>query len=419
MFAALPKTTSLPNLVPVISITAPLPMSKLLNKLTDSKIRSLKATGKAEKHFDGGSLYLYLSPTGSKTWRIAYRLSGRPQTMSVGPYPEVSLSEARVKRDELKATLRDGGDPMAPRKINRSGMTLREASTAYWSGRSDLSPSYLTNATRGIEMHLCKGLGDRPVGSITRDDLLAELVALDAKGRHVYVRKVRMWAAQVFEWAVEHGYASINPAALIRPEKAFGKAKVVSFAALELRDVPAFMQRLALEAELQSVLACRMLAYTWVRTNELRMMTLDEINDDEQVWVIPAGKMKRPRDHVVPLPRQAMEIVRVMKQRNRKSKYLFPHETRDDRPMSENSVLYLIGRIGYKGVMTGHGWRSVASTWANERGYNEDAIEMQLAHVPNNKIRAVYNRSKYLDVRREMLQAHADWIDSCAGSGVR
>ena len=389
------------------------------NTLKDSVCKAAKPADKAYKMFDGGGLHLFVSTTGSKTWRIAYRLAGRPQTMSIGPYPDVSLSEARGKRDSLKATLRDGGDPMAPRKINRGGMTLREASAAYWSGRGDLSQSYLTNATRGVEMHLCKGLGDRTVGSITRDDLLAELVALDAKGMHVYVRKVRMWAAQIFEWAVEHGYASINPAALIRPDKAFGKAKVTSFAALELKDVPSFMQRLALEAELQSVLACRMLAYTWVRTNELRMMTLDEINEDDQVWVIPAGKMKRPRDHVVPLPRQAMEIIRLMKQRNRKSKYLFPHETRDDRPMSENSVLYLIGRIGYKGVMTGHGWRSVASTWANERGYNEDAIEMQLAHVPNNKIRAVYNRSKYLDVRREMLQAHADWIDSCAGSGVR
>lgn len=157
----------------------------------------------------------------------------------------------------------------------------------------------------------------------------------------------------------------------------------------------------------------KMLAYTWVRTNELRTMEWSEIDEKEAVWIIPKGKMKRARDHVVPLATQALEIIRELWARRRDSKFVFPSDRRDDRPMSENSVLYLIGRIGYKGRMTGHGWRSVASTWANGQGFNEDAIEMQLSHVPNNKIRAVYNRYKYMDERRAMIQAHADWIESC------
>lgn len=382
------------------------------NTLKDALCKAAKPAEKAYKMFDGGGLHLFVSPTGSKTWRIAYRLAGKPKTMSVGPYPEVSLAEARGKRDGLKATLRDGGDPMAPRRATRKGMTLREASETYWAGRKDLSPSYLANAGRGIEMHL-KNILEQNIAGITREMLLEELGRMDAAGLHVYVRKVRMWIGQVFEWAVENGHASINPAALIRPEKAFGKAKVESFAALELRDVPNFLQRLALERELQSVLACRMLAYTWVRTAELRMMEIEEVDLEEGMWIIPKGKMKRARDHVVPLPRQAVRVIKLMLARNSGSKYVFPSDRRDDRPMSENAILYLIGRIGYKGKMTGHGWRSVASTWANERGYNEDAIEMQLSHAPGNKIRAVYNRSKYINERREMLQAHADWIDSC------
>lgn len=383
------------------------------NTLSDAKCKAAKPADKDYKLFDGGGLYLFVTTKGGKIWRLSYRVAGKPKTMSFGPFPGVSLAEARAKREEAKASLRDGVDPMAPRRATRKGMTLAEAAAEYWAGRKDVSESYRDNALRGIEMHLLPTLGDRNIATITRDDLLAELNRMDAKGLHVYVRKVRMWIGHVFEWAIEQQCATINPAALIRPEKAFGKAKVESFAALELRDVPDFMRRLAMERDLQSVLACRMLAYTWVRTNELRMMEWSEIDEAEAVWVIPKGKMKRARDHVVPLARQAVAILKEMWSRRRDSVYVFPSDRRDDRPMSENSVLYLIGRIGYKGRMTGHGWRSVASTWANERGYNEDAIEMQLSHVHKNAVRAIYNRAKYLDERRAMIQAHADWIDSC------
>lgn len=383
------------------------------NTLNDAKCRAAKPEAKPFKLFDGGGLHLWVSSSGAKVWRLAYRLAGKPKTISLGPYPEVSLAQAREKRDQHKATLRDGADPMAPRRATRKGMTLTEASAEYWAGRKNISDSYRANAVSGIKMHLEPVLGSRNIGSITRDDLLAELKRMDAAGRHVYVRKVRMWVAQVFEWAVELGHASINPAALIRPEKAFGKASVEHFAALNLRDIPDFLTRLRLEADLQSVLACRLLAYTWVRTNELRMMEWSEIDEATAKWQIPAGKMKRRRDHLVPLPTQAMAIIKTMAGRSRGGRYVFPSDRRDDRPMSENAVLYLLHRIGYKGKMTGHGWRSVASTWANERGYNADAIERQLAHVPDDKVRAVYNRAEYLTERAAMLQAWADWLDSC------
>lgn len=385
------------------------------NTLRDALCKAAKPGDKAYKMFDGGGLHLFVSTTGSKTWRVAYRVAGKPQTMSLGPYPDVSLAEARAKRDELKATLREGADPMAPRRATRKGMTLREVANEYWAGRKDISPSYRANAERAIEMHL-KQILDENIASITRESLLVELNRMDAAGLHVYVRKVRMWIGQVFEAAVEKGYCTINPAALIRPEKAFGKASVESFAALEPREMPDFVQRLDMERDLQSVIACKLLAYTWVRTNELRMMVDDELDLDNATWIIPAGKMKRRRDHVVPLPTQAVMLIREMQKRRRPgSPYIFQHPSRDDRPMSENAVLYLIHRIGYKGRMTGHGFRSVASTWANENGHNPDAIERQLAHVPENKVRSIYNRAAYLPERQAMLQAWADWFDSCSG----
>lgn len=146
-------------------------------------------------------------------------------------------------------------------------------------------------------------------------------------------------------------------------------------------------------------------------------MEWSEIDEKESLWLIPAGKMKRSKDHLVPLSRQAIEILRAMKARSRGSKYVFPSDRSISRPMSENSVLYLLHRIGYKGRMTGHGFRSIGSTWANERGYNVDAIERQLSHVPENKVRSAYNRAAYLEQRREMLQAFSDWLSN-VNSGV-
>lgn len=376
------------------------------NNLTDARCRSAKSDGKAAKLFDGGGLHLYLSPTGSKTWRMAYRAAGKPQTLSFGPYPAVGLAEARQKRDEAKTRLRNGTDPKPQRA--RATVTLETASATYWVGRKDLSESYLDNATRAIAVHVLPTLGQRDIGQITREELLATLMHLDAAGKHSYVRKVRMWLGQVWDWAIEQGHASTNPPRLIRPEKAFGKSKVQHFAALELTDMSDFMARLLTEKELQSVLACMLLALTWVRTNELRMMQWAEIDGD--TWRIPEGKMKRRKDHVVPLPRQALMLLRKLKARNRGSVYVFPNDLRIDRPMSENAVLYLIARIGYKGRMTGHGFRTVGSTWANERGYNADAIERQLAHSPDDKVRAAYNRAEFMPERRKMLQDWADWL---------
>ncbi len=388
------------------------------NTLSDARCKGAKPSDKPYKLFDGGGLHLYVSTTGSRTWRLAYRLAGKPQTMSLGSYPEISLAAARVKREEAKRALIEGHDPMAPRRVNRQGVTLAEATETYWQGRKDVSATYRTNALRGIELHLVRLLS-KPISSITRDDLLGELLLMDAAGLHVYVRKVRMWVGQVFEWAVENGVANINPAALIRPEKAFGRAKVTSFAALALREVPEFLERLAMEGDLQSVLACRLLALTWVRTNELRRMEWSEIDETAKVWLIPAGKMKRDRDHLVPLSDQSLAVLKQLRARSRpEARYVLSAPHRMDRPISENAVLTLIARMGYRGRMTGHGWRSVASTWANENGYSPDAIERQLAHVPDNKIRAVYNRAEYLTDRKKLLQDWADWLDSCGFTPV-
>lgn len=377
------------------------------NTLNDAKIRAAKPADKAQKLFDGGGLHLFVSPKGAKVWRLAYRVAGRAQTATLGPYPLVSLADARTKRDEIKRGLLAGE---APAKRARRSLTVSEACAEYWGGRADLSPSYLASATRALEMHVEPIIGTVPVVDLTREQVMDALRPMNAAKLYEFVRKTRMWLSQVLDWCAENGHCAANVAATIKAEKAFGKAPVEHFAAVRLDEMPALLQRLDVEGELQSVLGARLLALTWTRTVELRMMEWTELHGD--LWIIPAGKMKRRLDHVVPLTRQALAVIQTMRARSRGSLYVFPGDHRIERPMSENAILYLLHRIGYKGRMTGHGFRSVASTWANDAGHNPDAIERQLAHVPGDQVRAAYNRSAYLPQRREMLQAWADWLDA-------
>jgi integrase len=378
-----------------------------VNTLTDAKCKSIKAIDNPKKVFDGHGLFLFASPSGSKIWRMTYRKDGKAQTVVIGPYPLVSLAEARVKRDDIRRKLLDGVDLQA--KIKKS-ITFSEACSSYWGGRKDVSDGYIANATRGLAMHLETDIGTTPIADITKDMVLQPLMRLNAAEKFVYARRLRMWSSLVFEWAIEQGHCTINPASQIKPEKAFGSRPEAHHSALALSEVPDFLMRLGLERELQSVIACRLIALTWVRTGELRKMKWGEIEGD--VWRIPKGNMKMRRTHLVPLSRQALVLIEELKARSRGGDYVFTAEHTTTRPMSENTVMYLIYRMGFKGKMTGHGWRGVASTWANEHGYNRDHIETQLAHDSDNAVRGAYNHAQYMPQRRAMLQDWADWLDA-------
>jgi len=374
-------------------------------KLTDAQCRAAKPRDKAYKLFDGAGLALVVLPSGAKSWRLFYRVAGKQRTTTLGLYPAVGVAEARRKAVEA----RDAPDDAPGRRSAApAGPTLRQACESYWASRQDTTAAYRGNIARALEMHVWPKLGAEPVATLTRAAALQVLLALDAQGRHEYTRKVRLWLAMPLDRCVELEQCAANVVRSIDPERAFGKRAVEHHAALPLAEVPEFMARLACERDLQSVLALKLLALTWVRTTELRMMRKAEV--EGEVWRIPAAKMKRRREHLVPLCRQARELLAVAIARSGGSEFVFPAAHRDDRPMSENAVLYLIARMGYAGRMSGHGLRTVASTWANEAGFNPDAIERQLAHAPEDKIRAAYNAAVYWPERVRMMQAFADWL---------
>lgn len=408
----------------------------VINKLTDTQCRKAEPTNKQYKLFDGNGLHLLVTPAGSKVWRQAYRrpVDGKPDTLAHGPYPLITLQQARGKRDDALRLLLAGQDPKTAAKAaaapvpSQKAITLEDASDAFWDGKQDIGDRYRAYAKRGIELHLANLL-KRDIRSITHDEFLAEMNVMNAAGKFVYVRKVRMWASQVWHWAIAQKHAEQNIPDLVNPRRAFGRRKVKNFASLHPeREFPQFWRRISHEQDLVSVLAAEMIAYTWVRTKEVRFMEWTEIDafaglfasgrrsmvpdvDREWLWEIPEGKMKRTRAHVVPMPRRARELLLKLWARSKGSKYVFPAEHRLDRTISENTVLELIDRIGYKGVMTGHGFRTVASTWANESGYNRDWIELQLSHVEDNKVRGAYNKAEYLEGRRGMLEDFAQWLD--------
>lgn len=396
------------------------------NTLTDAICKTAKAKEKDYKLSDGYGMYLFVTTKGAKIWRMAYRFGGKQKATVIGPYPLVSLKDARERRDVVRRQLLDGTDPEA-KVVQQDRLTLEEALEKYLEHRAQggvITDKYLQNLKNGIQMHVCNYLGRRYIDTITREDMLEVLMKLNAAQKFVYVKRIRMWTEGLFAWAQEHRHCKINPSALINPRVAFGSRPVKGFPHLPLRDIPAFLKRLREEREQTSVLACRMLALTWVRTGELREMKWDQIEGD--VWRVPAANMKGEadtrREHLVPLPSQCTSILQTLKNRSRNSDYVFPADQDIDRPITENCVTDLMERMGYRGKMTGHGWRKVGSTWANEqvadddtRKYHPDWIEMQLAHI-DGSVRGIYNSAEYLPQRRKMLQAYADWLDQADAS---
>lgn len=396
------------------------------NKLTDAQIRRLGVVATAKKWFDGEGLFLHQlagagGVGGGLVWRLAYRLAGKPQTITFGPYPLITLAQARLKRDEVKRKLLDGTNP-SRRVEKRATPTLRAVTDAYWGGRRDLSPKYVSNATSAIERYILTQHGSVPVNQFTRDMMMDVLNGMNGAQKFSYLRKLKMWFGQVLDYAEGQHYVTENVTRAIVTKRAFGKRKVRHHPSVPLDRVGELLYRLSMERTLDSVVANELLARTWMRTNELRWARWTDISASPGLTVrrlvIPATRMKKDGDLVIPLTRQVEALLDTARLRCRGSEYICPSYNRVDRPISENTILELLDRVGYKGQMSGHGWRTVASTWANEAGYRDDAIERQLAHKPEDETRAVYNRAEYLSERATMLQAWSDWLDQQLGDEV-
>jgi len=387
--------------------------------LTDLAIRNAKPKETPYKLSDGGGLFLWVQPTGRKWWRYAYRYDGKQKLFALGIYPEVTLAEARDAHMRARKVLASGIDPNTEKREAKRKVLLNEANSFESVARewhetrsSGWDPKYIKSVLNRLEKDILPHLGHRPINDITAPELLTVARILENRGALELAQRVLRICGQVFMFGIVTSRAQRNPAADL--QGALKTAKMVNFAHLQERELPAFLQKLErYHGTRQFQLALKLLILTFVRTAEIRGAVWSEIDFDKAEWRIPAERMKMRRSHIVPLSNQALAILKELKLMNGQWNYVFPHPFRPGlKCMSENGILQVIYRLGYKGKVTGHGFRHTASTILNENGFNSDWIERQLAHVSGNKIRAIYNHAEYLPDRRRMMQWWADYLDS-------
>jgi integrase len=390
-----------------------------LDTLTVTAIRNAKPADKVQRLFDGRGLYLEITPSGARYWRLKYRHAGKEKRLALGVYPVVSLADARKLRDAARKGLSEGRDPSAERKAGKARAVLSAATTFEgvardWlaSQQRKLTAATYAKAERTLEANVFPWIGARPMTEIDAPELLAVLKRIEARGANETAHRVKARVGQVFRYAIAHGTATRDPSADLRG----ALAPVVSRSHAAITD-PAMVGELlrALDSyagQLATRCALRVAPLLFVRPGELRHAEWAEFDLDAAEWRIPAHKMKMREAHVVPLPTQAMAILRELQPLTGRGRYLFPGLRTIGEPMSENTVNAALRRLGYdKDTMTGHGFRAMASTRLNEFGWAPDVIERQLAHAERNKVRAAYNRAQYMGERRKMMQAWADYLD--------
>ena len=388
-------------------------------KLTDLEIRSFKPERKPFKRFDGGGLYVEVLPSGAKWWRLKYRFKGKESRVSLGRYPQVKLKDARRLREDLKHQIEDGVDPGAASKARRAakaGVVVDAfeviAREWYANWAPARVPSHAGRVFRRLEKDIFPWLGDRPIAQIKPMELLEVLRRIEARGAVETAHRTRQTCSMVFNYAVITGRGEYDAAAALRG--ALSAVKSAHLAAItEPKAVGDLLRTIeGYAGSLITKCALRLAPYVFVRPGELRHAEWDEIDLDAEEWRIPAEKMKSRRAHFVPLCRQAVAILRELEPLTGGGRYVFPSVRTGDRPMSNNTVNAALRRLGYaKDEMTGHGFRSVASTLLNENGFSPDVIELQLAHAERSKVRAAYNRAQRLEERRKMMDWWGEYLD--------
>lgn len=391
--------------------------------LSDIQIRNAKARAKQYKLSDGGGLYLLVTPDGRKYWRLKYRFLGKEKLLALGVYPDVKAAKAREDRDAAKRLLKEHQDPTTVRKQRRhaakeASENTFEAITREWveQRRHQWVPSHAARVLNSLENEIFPALGFRPISEITAPELLGTLRKVEARGALETAQRVLQRCDAIFRYGVVTGRCERSPAADLKG--ALKTPKHENRAALSAADLPDFLRKLdAYDGHLLTRLALNLQALTFVRPGELRGAEWSEIDLEAAEWRIPAERMKMRAPHIVPLSRQAVAALEQLRQLSGRGRFVFPNQTKSGAPISENTVLYALYRLGYHSRATGHGFRATASTILNEQGWRADAIERQLAHKERNKVRAAYHRSEYLEERRQMMQAWADYLDMLKARG--
>ena len=390
------------------------------DKLTELGLRKAKPSSKPKKFSDGGGLFLLLHPSGSKYWRMKYRFIGKEKLLAFGVWPEVSLTEARKKRNEAKQLIKSGKDPSAANKNLKVSQKVAQSNTfgsvtEEWLEikQKEWKSPYFDDVKSSIEIHLLPDLSQRPIEDITSSEILSVLKKIEEQGKLEVASRSRQKCGAIFTYANLRQLCTSNPVSNLKG--ALASPKKNKFNSLSPKDLPQFLVKLdEYDGAIITKLALRFVLLTFARTVEIRFANWNEfdLEDEEPIWRIPEEKMKMGREHVVPLSSQALVVLKEVRRFTQGDKYVFHQANNPNMPMSANTMLFAMYRMGYHSRATVHGLRATMSTLLNEKGHNPDVVEHLLSHQGSNKVRAAYNRAEYLSERRITLQWLADHLDS-------
>lgn len=389
-------------------------------KLTDTKCKNTKPNDKTQKIADGDGLYLMVYPHGSKIWQFRYSYLGRRKTISFGKYPAISLFEARRLRMEAREQLAKGLNPSAVRKFAKQAQAQQlensfEQVALRWKSvkSTKIKGRTLKTLWLRLEKHILPELRNAPIKEIKRVDLVGIFGKIEKKGRYETAKKLAQICAQIFEHALNEGLIENNPATGI--SGIVKSPKMTHRACISPEELPELLQKINQSASsqyFQTYSAIKLLMHTFVRTNELIEARWDEFNLEEKIWIIPSERMKMQNEHKVPLSNQVVETLKALKERFPKSEWILPSPNGYIKHVSNNIVLHYLKRLGYKGRMTGHGFRSLAASISTEKlKLHPVAVDKQLAHQGNDRTRSAYFRAEFMEERIELMQTWSDYIE--------
>lgn len=386
--------------------------------LTNASVKAAKPRSKPYKLADAQGLYLMVSPTGARYWRLKYRYGGKEKLLALGVFPEISLSDARDAKETARSLLRAGTDPGTQRKADRaraaqSASNAFEAVAREWVEKRGgiWKRSHAARVLGSLEANVFPALGAKPVHEISAREMLDVLRTIERRDALDVASRVAQRCSNVFRYAIQTDRATMNPAAELRG--ALKTRKVVHRPALARSELPAFFTKLkGYDGRPETLLAIRLLMLTFVRPGELRGAQWEEFDFERAEWRLPPERMKMGEEHIVPLSDQALAVLEELKPITGWGPLLFPGISDPRKPISANTILFALYRMGYHKRATSHGFRALASTCLNELGWRPDVIERQLAHAERNKVRAAYNRAQFLEERRKMMQAWADFLET-------
>lgn len=398
--------------------------------LTDKQIKALKPRDKPFKVADGGGLSLAVMPSGGLLWLLKFRIGGKEKKLSLGPYPTVTLAQARQRRDEARRMLAQGIDPAAAKQAAKASSSKAQdgpkapvfvevfEAWLVWRGKALIAKTQ-ASIDSAMRRHVLPQIGDMEMDTVTPLQIKAAVSRVDDLGHPELARRLFQRIHATFRYGITHGLCVNDPTAMLRPAEIFVEQKVEHRKYLPVGDLPELFGRMADYPGSPVVIkALQFLILTATRPGETRGARWDEFNLENREWRIPGERMKMKTEHIVPLSNQAIAIIQELKALGLHDEIVFPSLSKPNQNLSDMTLNSALSRMGYKDRVTAHGFRTTFSSWANESGFNADVIELQLAHMERNKIRAAYNRSLRLSERVELMRAWGLVVEKASREGA-